>query len=318
MSKKATDIVLLRLLFEITQLLKSGSKGMTRHEISNAWVHDNIHTDEQHITKKTFTRDRQKISTLFGISIEYYSIDNECFFYIANREAIEKGDNLKFTLNAARMLQLQELFMLQGSRLDIHHFIDDIEKVLFFGDALKKNRTVHILYQRFNVSPIRPLDIEPYWMKDYEDRLYLIGHIPSWTDRTKVVCLALDRIQAFEVVPTKRSFHVPKGMDPITHYTHVCGVVVPEKGKPVKITIRAYDDEPCYLLTKPLHHSQQLIGTWDKSMPFADFELFLIPTLEFKKKIIERAGRIVVTSPDDVRADLLETIEKTASRFRGA
>lgn len=91
-------------------------------------------------------------------------------------------------------MRLQELFMLEGSRLDIHHYIDDIEKVLFFGESLKKNRTIKLKYQKFDCSPPRTIMIEPYWLKDYEDRIYLVGHPISCSNRKKVITLALDRI----------------------------------------------------------------------------------------------------------------------------
>lgn len=318
MGKKSPDLVLYRMIFEVTTLLSIGEKGMTINDLSKEWVGD-THSDEVAITWPIFNRDREMIGKLFGITIDQHKeYVSESRFYIANPHVLEDNTNLKFALNASRMLCLQEFFSLQGTRLDIHHFVDDIEKVTFFGKALMKNKTVKLIYQKHDLSPIRDAEIEPYWLKEYEDRLYIIGHPTKWENRRSVTTYALDRVMEYEVIPTKRRFRVPVGMDPITYYMNVCGVVVPRNEKPQHILIRAYSDEPCYLLTKPIHHSQKLVSDWLKGDPYADFELFLIPTKEFTKKIIERAGRIVVLSPENVRKDFLETIEFIASRFRGA
>lgn len=315
MSKKVTEVLLLRMFFEITQL--NNSQGMTLKELSQKWV-DSEHSDEVPISWDMFNRDRMTIGSMFGISIAKRFDKAGDIFYIANPHVLENNENLKFAWNAGRMIELRELYALEGTRLDISHFVDAVEKVMFFGESVKKNKTVKINHQKFDCSDITEVNLEPYWLKEYEGRLYLVGHIVTCKNRRKVYAYGLDRIWAYEIVPTKRRFKVPVGMDPISYYANVCGLVVPENQNPQKIRIRAYDDEPCYLLTKPIHHSQKLVSNWQKGDPYADFELFLIPTKEFTKKIIERAGRIVVLSPENVRKDFLETIEFIASRFRGA
>lgn len=308
--------MLFRMIFEINTLLNA-NPGMTIDELSDAWM-EHEHTDEIPITPRIFRSDKRIIACMFGISIEPCKFDHTNVFCITNPEVIQNNKNLAFALNAAKMLALQELFSLDGTRLDIHPLIDDIDKVMFFGECLMKNCVTKIRYQKFDESPVREVSLQPYWLKDYEDRMYIVGHLTSVHDRKKLRTFALDRILSYNIVHTARRFHVPVGMDPISYYTHVCGIVVPNHAKPQKVRIRAYEDEPSYLLTKPIHHSQTLSGPWDKSCQFADFDLFIIPTLEFKKKIIERAGRIEVLSPNSLRAEILETLEKTASRFRGA
>lgn len=315
MSKTVTEMLLMRMFFEITQL--SISNGMTLSQLSQKWERSG-HSDEIPISWDMFNRDKMTIGSLFGITIDKHFDRAGDIFFIANPQALEKNENLQFAWNAVRMIELREMHDLDGTRLDITHFVDNIDTVLFFGDALKKNRTVKITHQKYTDSPLREVDIEPYWLKEYEGRMYLVGHITSCKNRRKVYSFGLDRILTYEVIPTKRRFRVPSSMNPISYYADVCGIVVPEDGKPRQIRIRAYDDEPCYLLTKPIHQSQRLVGEWKKGDEYADFDLMLIPTKEFTKKIIERAGRIVVLSPDDIRSEILETIEKTASRFREA
>lgn len=317
MSKKSADLIMFRMFFMVTKLLES-KNGLTIKELSDLWVHD-THSDELPISWDIFNADREKAGILFGISIDKHSyFEGGDRYYITNPQVVASKENLVFALNAARMKDLQTLFSLDGIRLDISHFIDDVEKVLFFGNALKKNKRVKFLYQKFTDSPIRDVEIEPYWFKEYEDRMYLVGHYPNSEDRKKVYTFPLDRITNYELVPNTRSFRVPNGMNPISHYWDICGVFIPKNVDPIHIRIRAYDDEPSYLLTRKIHRSQELIGTWTKGDPFADFDLFLIPNKEFTKKIIERAGRIVVLSPENVKAEILEIVEQAASRFRGA
>lgn len=319
MIKTSKETRLFRMFFIVRCLLES-EKGLTLNALSSKWQAER--QSEEPLPWKTFDRDRQEIGTLLGIYIDSNSPNKknreEARYFITNPDAIKKNENLVFAWKASRLIGLNQLYALDGIRLDIHNFVDDVEKVLLFGDALKNNRTLKISYQKFEDCPVRELDVEPYWLKDYEDRMYLIAHITTCQDRRKVYSFSLDRILDYEILPTKRRFHVPPGMDPISYYYNVCGIVVPENAKPEKIRIRAYKDEPSYLLTKKLHHSQTLVGEWDKTMEYADFDLFLIPNKEFKAKLISRIHRLEVLSPQTLREDILTTLDLSASRYRGA
>lgn len=319
MIKTSKETRLFRMFFIVSCLLET-ERGLTINELSVKWQAE-IQSEEP-LPWKTFDRDRQEIGTLFGIYIDSNNPNKknreEARYFITNPDAIKDNENLDFAWKAIRLMGLNQLYALDGIRLDIHHFVDDVEKVLFFGDALKNNRTLKICYQKFEDCPVREVDVEPYWLKDYEDRMYLIAHITTCQERRKVYSFSLDRILHYEILPTKRRFHVPPGMNPISYYYNVCGIVVPENAEPEKIRIRAYKDEPSYLLTKKLHHSQKLVGEWDKTMEYADFDLFLIPNNEFKAKLISRINRLEVLSPQSLREDILTTLDLSASRYRGA
>lgn len=55
---------------------------------------------------------------------------------------------------------------------------------------------------------------------------------------------------------------------------------------------------PNYLMSLPLHHSQQLIEDYGE---YADFELYLAPTYDFIMKLLHVGSMIDVISPPTLR-----------------
>ncbi len=101
--------------------------------------------------------------------------------------------------------------------------------------------------------------------------------------------------------------------DAADYFSDSYGIVVDESVKPERIVLRAYCYEPHYLRDLPLHHSQREINTTED---YADFELRLRPTAEFKGQLMSRGQWIEVLEPQSLADEIIEWHQNAINRYK--
>ncbi len=139
---------------------------------------------------------------------------------------------------------------LEGNKL-----VKGIEHVLSLYQAIRKQIALLITYQSFNASEPRQSVYSPYLLKEYRNRWFLIAQ--SRKDKT-LVTLALDRIIDFMEMTSKD--YVPyNGVDFERYFEDTIGVTKSYKDRANKVILWVDKKNAPYVLTKPLHASQQLL-----------------------------------------------------------
>ena len=127
--------------------------------------------------------------------------------------------------------------------------------------AIQKKQTLAISYQSFKARQANLWVFYPYLLKEYRNRWFLLG-IKTGTSRMST--LALDRIQSLEV--SDIAFQENTSYDLANYYKDVIGVSVSETVKPQEIRLFIFNSNAPYVLTKPLHPSQELIERQEKGI----------------------------------------------------
>ena len=161
--------------------------------------------------------------------------------------------------------------------------------------AMRRNQVLHIAYQAYGRDRESHYTVQPYFLKLYHQRWYLIG--PS--DTKPVITLALDRMK--RVRNTGTEFLMDRTLT-VTEYLKDCyGVMKDESLVAEDILIRAFGTEVNYLRDLPLHGSQKEVMQGEG---WADFRFRLRPSWDFIGKLMERANRLKVMEPESVVAKI--------------
>lgn len=163
-------------------------------------------------------------------------------------------------------------------------------------DAMKENRVINISYRAFNYSKAFQIPVEPYCVKLFENRWYMLAHNLS---KDTIRLYGLDRIESVE--HTEQTFILPKDFSASEYFVNYFGIIVDERIKPTRIVIRANADHTPYLKSLPLHHSQHLIVD---NGEYADFELYLAPTYDFIMKLLHVGAMVEVLQPAELRRQM--------------
>lgn len=174
----------------------------------------------------------------------------------------------------------------------LNHFTD-----LFH--AIVNRQVLQIIYHRFS-KPATCLVFHPYHLKQYNNRWFLIGYNPVVGDKYPVTNLALDRIEALEVLPDV-TYQEYKGVDFEDYFYDVVGVSVLLNKPNEKIRLKANYPSASYILTKPLHASQKVK---EKASTYVILELNLIPNYEFETLLLGYAHEVEVLEPLSLRAKI--------------
>ena len=175
-------------------------------------------------------------------------------------------------------------------------------------DATVHQQVLKVTYQSYKeLSVERILTVHPYFLKEYNNRWYLIAKDNS----NEYVCnLALDRIHAIErdeSVPYK-----PTDIDFETYFDDVIGVsVLNDSVFKEHIVLRTSTRQFSYLVSKPLHPSQKIVDQ-DEHIISIDVK----PNYELDYNILSQGSAIEVLEPASYRAHIKAEVEQMYNKYK--
>lgn len=282
---------------------------ITHKELSDRWERNKSLSDGMPLQRSTFNRWREAIFSQFGIDISCQRTGGY-LYYIENPEEIDDDKLKKWMLDSFAVGNIiGENLSLKG-RILVDEIPSGREYLTTILEAMKESRVVNITYHPFKKANHFTFPLEPYCVKLFENRWYVLAHNIRYGD---IRCYSLDRIESAEL--TGESFKLPKDFSAENYFSTFYGIVTGDRTKPVRIVIRANETHKHYLKTLPLHHSQRLIEDTGKC---ADFELYLAPTYDFIMKLFQIGPMIEVISPHALREELKARISEMQAIYGDA
>jgi len=259
-------------------------------------------SEGQGLPRRTFHNYRAKIEELFDVNIEcdnynrYFiatEMDNDVRIWLLNTFAVNNLIHESHSLN--KRILFEEIP--SGQR-----FLTAII------EAMRDEVCIEISYCAFWMDKPMLMQIEPFCVKIFKRRWYLIGK-NRFTNELRQY--ALDRIS--EVKQTGEKFKMPENFNGEAHFSHSFGIVVDAEIKPCTVKIKAFGEKRKYLNTLPLHTSQEEIEANDE---YAVFQYYISPTFDFVQELIFQGEGIEVLAPESLRNEIVQKIEKMNNRYR--
>jgi hypothetical protein len=291
-----TDRLYAKYLWLINTVYEAGK--ISFEEIASKWNDTYINDLHQPLRLRTFHNHRNAILMQFGIIIECERGVN--LYYIDNPEAIERDSINQWLLDSFSVNNT----LLSNKNLKDRILLEDIPSgrthLDTITDAMQNNRQLSICYEDFFGERCDNLLINPYCLKMFKRRWYVLAYVPS----TNIIRrFGLDRIQ--KIKTTENTFKYPKDFSPEEYFRGFFGVV--HDAEPLTIQLKAYREKPNYLRSLPLHLSQQEVET---GTDYAVFEYKIDPTFDFIQEILLHGDQLEVLSPQSFREHVASIIKK--------
>ena len=170
------------------------------------------------------------------------------------------------------------------------------DKIRPLYQSIRQEQALEIHYRPFQSEQAQILLIHPYLLKEFNHRWFLIAFCEQGS------CLriyALDRIES--ITKSVKPYHSSHRPDPEAYFQHVVGPSVNEARQVEEVRLRFSKKRVPYVLTKPLHASQRVVG---EEGDCVDVVIHVIPNRELVTLLLGFGSDLTVLSPDDLRNQL--------------
>lgn len=281
------------------------AKSITLADINEKWLTTEM-SEGIPMSRTTFYRHRNAIEEIFGIYIECDKKKGNKY-YIGNDYVLGEDSIQNWMLSTLSVSNVVSECKSLHNRILLENVPSGGELLKQIIRAMKESRQISITYHRYSAPNSNTYTIEPYCMKLFRQRWYLLGKLSNGYLST----FSLDRIEKVELL--KEKYKVPDNFDGAEYFHDSYGMLTDDKMAVERIVLRAYGYEPYYLRDLPLHHSQREIDTAEEH---TDFELYLKPTSDFKAKLLSRGQWLEVLEPKSLADEIIEWHQAAIDRYK--
>ena len=283
------------------------AKKITFEEINEKWLNNDM-SENKPLPLRTFHKWRQAIEGLFDLIIENENC-GQYRYYIQNAEDLKNGSMRSWLFNT---LTISNLIMESASIKNkiLFEEIPDGEQFLpMILEALKKNQVLEMTYQSYNYDESFTFEIEPYCLKAFKQRWYLVGRSPYYD---KIMIYALDN-RFKDLQPTNEFFDYPKDFKAEDYFDDCFGIIADKKVKVETVKLKVSAGQANYLRSLTLHQTQKEIERTDE---YSIFTVRLRPTFDFQQEILSMGSDIEVLSPKWFREDTAERVKAMWNKYK--
>ena len=279
-------------------------------EIQEKWL-DTEMSGGVECARSTFNRHKDAIQDIFGINIDC-DRKGGYKYYIANEKVLREDTVQNWIVSTMSVNDVISDSKTLHDRIVLQQIPCD-EYLETFINAMKRKVRVEVKYRRYESDNVTEVDFEPYCLKLFNQRWYVLAHFhrdatPEKEERDYYGVYSFDRMQ--EVSLTNVKFEVRDDFDAQDYFSECFGVFASESTPAERIVLRAYNKQRYYLNDLPLHHSQKVIGRGEN---YTDFEYYIRPTIDFCGHILRLANQVKVIYPqslaDRIRQMAMDTLE---------
>ena len=290
-------------------------------------------SEDAGISRRTFFDDLNDLDSIvgeYGVEIQrlndgrkkYYRYDKEDFSLFtkgfnendlrALKENIQTLQRFKglptFDWIDSLVSKLEDKLTIKSSVDNIIDYEDNadysgIDWLKDIFDAIIGQQPLQVKYRKFDDTQFN-WTIHPYYIKQYNNRWFLIGYNPEFDNLSTI---PLDRIDDIE--PKHIAFIPNTGIDFDKYFDNVIGVTIPDA--PIEsIKLRFSPSRLQYVLTKPIHKSQRC--------PDPDagiITLKLIPNNETDALLLSFGADVEVLEPESYRNRIREKVQSAFANY---
>lgn len=175
--------------------------------------------------------------------------------------------------------------------------------------AILNKRSILLEYQSFRAAKAQQSIYYPYLLKEYRNRWFILAKPKKGK---QLITLALDRIIEFQELPNE-PFIAYDGVDFDRYYQDLLGVTKNETDRPHKVVLHVNKYNAPYVLTKPLHASQQLLKENDNGIII---RLDVVLNFELERELLGFGECLTVLSPRKLKAQIGKRLIRAAENYQ--
>lgn len=214
-------------------------------------------------------------------------------------EVIAKLDNSLLTRStkAPNYIQMEGNSLLKGIQ-----FINPLY------EAIKNKQTLLIEYKSFKSKEASKNLYYPYLLKEYRNRWFVLVRN---TNNKHLLTLALDRILIIYAIANE-PYKEYEGVDFDRYFEDTLGVTKTEKDRAHKVILWVDANSAPYVVTKPLHDSQQVI---EEDQTGIKIRIDVVLNFELEREILGFGEAMKVIAPRILQKRIIKRVAKLHGHY---
>ena len=268
---------------------------------------DYFEENDKGFNERTLYRLNQTLSRDFGIEIVFdYNYDG---YYFDE----DKSTNPEAFLSLLEILVTAELFSTnfkeKNNALSYVEFenraaIETLPNFKTVLNAIQLQLPINFNHHSFYHLKEEIYTLKPYFLKQYQNRWYVIGETEKGY-RT----FGVDRIENITIGTKKFK---PKTEEAKEKFSNVIGLnYVDHKMETIKLSFHI--SQKPYVVSLPLHHTQKEINPENDA--FFDIELLIHPNFEFRQQILKYGSLVKVLEPKWLQDEIKVILKKALMHY---
>lgn len=257
-------------------------------------------------SKRTFHRDIEEITDIFGIEVYY---DKAQRGYTIVKENV--SSHSRMLLDSCRFINTSQIFKNAGNFIATETGKTGSEHLLLILDAILNRKRIEFTYQKYTAESAGKRTVEPYFIKDFKGRWYVIAR--DQKDRN-IKIFALERIINDPVaVSPSASFDFPVNLKPDLYFRDSFGIIHLDNTTPEEIELSFSPFKGKFIKSQALHHTQKVITDNEKEFRI---KLNLQVTHDFVMEILSHGSDIRVISPESLQEKVIQEYKKALKQYK--
>lgn len=267
--------------------------------LQSEWQDENFQ-----VSKRQFARIIRDIQSIFELDIEYnasrdvYSIREETESDITQRrlEALDTFQALKIGGNTSPLIHFEKR-QPQGT-----------ENMFGLIHAIKNTQNIKFTYQKFWENQPTHREVEPYALKEFKNRWYLIARDKK---DDKIKTFGLDRLS--NLILSNNKFTVPDTFSIDSYFQYCFGIITADKEEPEEVILSFTPHQGKYIKTMPMHESQEVLVNNENEVRIR-LKLFL--TYDFLLEILSHGDKVKVIGPKKLVKQIRNTYKNAINQYK--
>lgn len=291
---------------------------MTYSEFVEEWAKTDVNSQGTALPKRTFADCLRAIEETFGIEISS-DARNGYRYRIGNREWLEK-DNIKdWLLSAFAVNNLLQDSKNLRERVLYEPVPSGNTYLLKILEAMKNDHIILMVYQDFYDEMPQDIMLEPYCVKIFKQRWYIIGvdrndpENNNNASKRHIRRYALDRIKRLEA--TDEKFKIPCDFSAKSYFDDAFGIIVDHEDfstELIRLKVSDINHRRQYIRSLPLHKSQREV---EKYSDYSIFTVKVMPSYDFIQHILSMGNEVEILSPQYVREEIIWLVKSMADKY---
>ncbi|HQW46503.1 MAG TPA: WYL domain-containing protein [Chitinophagaceae bacterium] len=183
-----------------------------------------------------------------------------------------------------------------------------IEHLSEIVDAIRQKHEMRIQYQPFNKTEAKKHRVQPYFIKEYNGRMYLIAKDIHPTKKPIFLTFAFDRMS--DVLKMNQTFNEDE-MDRENYFNATIGISLTGE-KPEKISLQFEPTQANYVKSQPVHHSQRIVKDTKNQLVI---ELEVVVNYELIAMLLSFGEKVKVLKPLSLAQKITNIAQAVLSKY---